>query len=85
LIYLGHRPFSASFYSQGQALVEKTPEALIKRLAIAPAYVAIRTSDLDYMPPALMRGLERLSAQGYFTLFRTKDAPVEAPALPASK
>jgi len=85
LIYLGHRPFSASFYSQGQALVEKTPEALIKRLAIAPAYVAIRTSDLDYMPAALMRGLERLSAQGYFTLFRTKDVQVEAPASPASK
>jgi hypothetical protein len=93
LIYLGHRPFSASFYSQGQALLEKTPEALIKRLESTPAYVAIRTSDLDYMPPALMSRLERLSKQGYFTLFLRKGSqaavpeasPAAAPASPASK
>lgn len=89
LIYLGHRPFSAAFYSQGKAQLEKTPDALIKRLEKAPAYVAIRTSDLDTMPPALLGGLERLSAQGYFTLFLKKGAqsvlPAAEPASPASK
>lgn len=95
LIYLGHRPFSAAFYSQGQAQLEKTPEALIKRLETTPAYVAIRTTDLDYMPAALMSGLERLSTQGYFTLFLKKGAvvpgvvpgvaPAAAPGSPASK
>jgi len=85
LIYLGHRPFSAAFYSQGRALLEKTPEALMKRLESTPAYVAIRTSDLDYMPPALMSRLERLSKQGYFTLFLRKDAPALVPGvLPAA-
>lgn len=72
LIYLGHRPFSAAFYSQGKAQLEKTPEALQKRLETTPAYVAIRTSDLGAMPPALMSGLERISSQGYFTLFIKK-------------
>jgi 4-amino-4-deoxy-L-arabinose transferase-like glycosyltransferase len=93
LIYLGHRPFSAAFYSQGKALLEKTPEALIKRLESTPAYVAIRTSDLDYMPPALMNNLERLSKQGYFTLFLRKGgqaglpeaSPGAAPVSPTSK
>jgi hypothetical protein len=93
LIYLGHRPFSAAFYSQGKAQLEKTPEDLIKRLDKAPAYVAIRTSDLGSMPPALMGGLERLSAQGYFTLFLKKSAqavvpgvlPAATPASPANK
>jgi hypothetical protein len=93
LIYLGYRPFSAAFYSQGKAQLEKTPEALIKRLDKAPAYVAIQTSDLGSMPPALMGGLERLSAQGYFTLFLKKDAhavvpgvlPTATPASPANK
>jgi 4-amino-4-deoxy-L-arabinose transferase-like glycosyltransferase len=85
LIYLGHRPFSAAFYSQGKALLEKTPEALIKRLETTPAYVAIRTSDLGSMPPALMSGLERLSAQGYFTLFLKKGVPAVVPGvLPAA-
>ncbi len=93
LIYLGYRPFSAAFYSQGKAQLEKTPEALIKRLDKVSAYVAIRTSDLGSMPPALMGGLERLSAQGYFTLFLKKDAqaavpgvlPAATPASPANK
>ena len=93
LIYLGYRPFSAAFYSQGKAQLEKTPEALIKRLDKAPAYVAIQTSDLGSMPPALMGGLERLSVQGYFTLFLKKDAqaavpgvlPTATPASPANK
>ncbi len=93
LIYLKHRPFSAAFYSQGKALLEKTPEALIKRLETTPAYVAIRTSDLDYMPPVLMSRLERLSKHGYFTLFLRKDAqavapgvlPAATPASPANK
>jgi len=85
LIYLGHRPFSAAFYSQGKAQIEKTPEALMKRLETTPAYVAIRTSDLDYMPPALLAGLERLSKQGYFTLFVKKSAQAVTPASPTSK
>jgi 4-amino-4-deoxy-L-arabinose transferase-like glycosyltransferase len=93
LIYLEHRPFSASFYSQGQALLEKTPETLIKRLESTPAYVAIRTSSLDYMPPALMSRLERLSKQGYFTLYLRKGSqaavpeasPAAAPVSPTSK
>jgi len=85
LIYLGHRPFSAAFYSQGTAQIEKTPEALMKRLETTPAYVAIRTSDLDYMPPALLADLERLSKQGYFTLFVKKGAQAATPASPASK
>jgi hypothetical protein len=93
LIYLEHRPFSAAFYSQGKAQLEKTPDALIKRLDKAPAYVAIRTSDLGSMPPALMGGLERLSSQGYFTLFLKKDAqavvpgvlPAATPTSPANK
>jgi 4-amino-4-deoxy-L-arabinose transferase-like glycosyltransferase len=85
LIYLKHRPFSAAFYSQGKALLEKTPEALIKRLETTSAYVAIRSSDLDYMPSALMSRLEPLSKQGYFTLFLRKDAHAAAPGdLPAA-
>jgi hypothetical protein len=85
LIYLGHRPFSASFYSQGKALLEKTPESLAKKLESAPAFVAIRTSDLETMPPSLLAGLESLSQHGYFTLFRQKGVSGGAPGLPASK
>lgn len=72
LIYLRHRPFSASFYSQGKAQIEKTPEALLKRLEAGPAYVAIRSSDLPYVPKALLDHLDRLSEHGYFTLYLKK-------------
>lgn len=85
LIYLGHRPFSAAFYSQGTAQIEKTPEGLLKRLETTPAYVAIRTSDLDYMPKPLLERLERLGKHGYFTLFLNQHAQAAAPTLPASK
>jgi 4-amino-4-deoxy-L-arabinose transferase-like glycosyltransferase len=85
LIYLGHRPFSASFYSQGKALLEKTPESLAKKLETTPAFVAIRTSNLAYMPASLLAGLEPLSKHGYFTLFRQKSVSGAVPGSPASK
>ncbi len=72
LIYLRHRPFSAAFYSRGQAQIERTPEALIKRLEAGQAYVAIRSTDLPYVPEALLDNLNRLSEHGYFTLFLKK-------------
>lgn len=82
LIYLGHRPFSAAFYSRGQAQVEKTADALAKRLETTPAFVAIRTSDLAYLPKPFVAGLEPLGVHGYFTLFQRKNAETTAPAQP---
>ena len=79
LIYLGQRPFSAAFYSRGHAQLEKTPEALVQRLNTTPAYVAIRSSYLTYMPPALLENLDRLSVHGHFTLFVTKSSHVAPP------
>jgi hypothetical protein len=72
LIYLGHRPFSASFYSRGAARLEATSESLARRLNTTSAYVAIRTNQLVYTPAALLARLERQSVHGYFTLFVTK-------------
>jgi len=85
LIYLGHRPFSAAFYSRGQAQIQKTPAELEKRLQGQVAYVAIRTSDLAYMPATLMTGLEPLGVHGYFTLFRKLSAAAATPTSPTSK
>lgn len=79
LIYLGQRPFSAAFYSRGHAQLEKTPEALVQRLNTTPAYVAIRSSYLTYMPPALLESLDRLSVHGHFTLFVTKSSHIVPP------
>jgi 4-amino-4-deoxy-L-arabinose transferase-like glycosyltransferase len=72
LIYLRHRPFSAAFYSQGKAQIERTSEALIKRLETEQAYVAIRTTDLPYVSRILLDKLDRLSQHGYFTLYFNK-------------
>ena len=85
LIYLGHRPFSAAFYSRGKAQVQKTPAELEKHLLNNSAYVAIRTTDVAYLPATLMAGLEPLGVHGYFTLFRKLNAAAATPALPASK
>lgn len=79
LIYLGHRPFSAAFYSQGQAQRVDTPEALAARLKTEIAFVAIRTTDVAAVPREIMSTLEPVGRHGYFTLFRRMNPAVTTP------
>src|SRR5262249_42417146 len=46
LIFIGFRPFSAEFYSHGQAVVVINDEAGWRRIGAGPASVATRVSSL---------------------------------------
>lgn len=53
LIFLGGRPYSASFYTNGKAENLKDIESLTKRLDKSPAFVALRPNQFSSLPAQL--------------------------------
>ena len=69
LIFLGTRPYSAQFYSHGQAERVTDLAALAQRLDGAPAWVALRVSQSRDLPDALRVRLNYESRHGAYDLF----------------
>ncbi len=67
LIFLGGRPYSAAFYSDGKAENAKDPSDLAKRLNQSPAFVALRPRELNNLPPELQA---RLYKKGFYNEYQ---------------
>lgn len=63
LIFLGGRPYSSSFYTNGKAENAEDVNQLAKRLNKSPAFVALRPRQLNSLPPELQ---VRLHKEGFY-------------------
>lgn len=61
LVFFGTPPYSAQFYSRGRAERIDGADALLQRLAKAPAWLAIKADQRGKLPPNLLAGMR---AQG---------------------
>ena len=70
LLFLGARPYSAAFYSHGQAEWVSNGEALIRRLAGSDtAYVVMASERVPRVPADLRRTLRDLGTYGRYKLY----------------
>ena len=73
LIYYGVRPFSAAFYTQGQAIEIKDEGELQSRLASpSPFFLAVETGKAKRFPKEWLEMLEPVAVHGFYTLFKKK-------------
>jgi len=72
LIYLYDRPYSASFYSRGQALVVKDPFLIFSELESSPQvdFVAVSSRRLSLFPEQMLARFENLGDYNGYTLLR---------------
>lgn len=57
LVFFGTPPYSAEFYSHGRAERVDGAEAVVQRLAGAPAWLALKTDQRGKLPPGLLAGM----------------------------
>ena len=69
LIFYPVRPYSAAFYSRGQARQISQPSNLLARLTQPPAFLAVKTSAVATLPPQVQTQLQWLARHGGYTLF----------------
>lgn len=69
LIYLKARPYSASFYSQGEAKQVNDMEELKERLDHGPAFVALKDKQKRNLPFELQSRLSRQGRYGDYELY----------------
>ncbi len=69
LAFYPERPYSAAFYSRGQAGEITQAAQLLTRLATPPLFLAVKTSDQDTLPPEVQARLQRQAEYGEYTLF----------------
>jgi len=73
LVYFGVRPFSAAFYTQGQAAVVKEDSSLQELLSRPSGFfLAVETGKANRFPKAWLDQLEPVSVHGFYTLFKKK-------------
>lgn len=73
LIYVGERPFSAQFYSQGRAQRIDGPEHLTQALAGGGRdFFALPAGSFKMLPETVREKLDRLGTYGRFELVRAK-------------
>ncbi len=73
LIYVGERPFSAQFYTQGRALRIDSPEHLTQALESGGQdFFALPTGSFKTLPQAVRVRLDRIGTYGRFELLRAK-------------
>jgi 4-amino-4-deoxy-L-arabinose transferase-like glycosyltransferase len=80
LVFLGRRPFSAAFYSQGRAESVCCNDDLQSRLNRGPVFVAVKSDDLNRLPEALVSQFRFVSRQGDYQLFLAVPGPEDTPA-----
>lgn len=71
LIFYPERPFSAEFYSRGEAGLMRDYQRLSKLAASSNAFVAMKADDIDRIPPADRNHLRPVVEKGVYALFRT--------------
>lgn len=69
LVFLGIRPYSADFYSSGQAERVIDATALAKRLETAPVWVALRGGQYNSLPAPVQHRLQSKGRHGSYDLF----------------
>ena len=69
LIFYPERPYSAAFYSRGQAERVSQPAELFTRMAKQPAFLAVKTTAVATLPAELHPQLQWLARHGDYTLF----------------
>lgn len=78
LIFYPARPYSAAFYSRGKAEQITQPSGLLTRLTGPPAFLAVESSAVATLPPALHSQLQFVAQHRDYSLFfmRAGAAPV---------
>ncbi len=73
LVYFGVRPFSAAFYTQGQAAVVKEGNSLQELLSRPTGFfLAVETGKANRFPKEWLDQLEPISVHGFYTLYKKK-------------
>lgn len=81
LAFYPARPYSAAFYSRGQAEQITQPARLLTRLTAQSLFLAVKTSAMDTLPPQVRTRLLWQAQHGDYTLFYTgTGTPPAAPA-----
>lgn len=78
LVFYPKRPFSAEFYSRGEAGLVRDRERLSELAASSHAFVAMAPERIDRMPPADRDHLRPVIEKGAYALFRTLPAGGQA-------
>lgn len=79
LLFHPQRPYSATFYSRGQAQLIPEPAKLAERLAQQDALLAVYVGALSQLPPAWLPCLSVLERHGDYVLFSTRPASIGVP------
>lgn len=79
LLFHPQRPYSATFYSQGQAQLIPEPAKLAERLAQQDALLAVYVGALSQLPPPWLPCLSVLERHGDYVLFTARPASVATP------
>jgi hypothetical protein len=75
LVYVGDPPMSAKFYAHGTPRHVADVAALRPLLAVAAdAFLAVRTSEVDRLPPEIRARLVPIGDFGDYSLFRKRSA-----------
>ncbi|MDO8773638.1 MAG: glycosyltransferase family 39 protein [Burkholderiaceae bacterium] len=69
LAFYPERPYSAAFYSRGQAEQITQAAQLLSRLTTPPLFLAVRTSAMDTLPSEARTRLQWQAQHGEYTLF----------------
>jgi 4-amino-4-deoxy-L-arabinose transferase-like glycosyltransferase len=78
LIFFPEMPYSASFYSQGQAKRIKETQILIQQLQDKPALLAVKSEDLALLPSETRLRLVSVARFGPYELLATPEAAATA-------
>lgn len=79
LLFYPQRPYSATFYSQGQAELIPNASKLAERLAQQDALLAVYVGALSQLPPTWLACLSVLERHGDYVLFSTRPASADVP------
>ena len=80
LLFHPQRPYSATFYSRGQAELIPAATKLAERLAQQDALLAVYVGALSQLPSAWLPCLSVLEGHGEYLLFSTRPASVGMPS-----
>ncbi|NQW94175.1 MAG: glycosyltransferase family 39 protein [Polaromonas sp.] len=69
LLFMGDLPYSASFYSKGQARALPGNPELAQRLQAGPVFVALNPDQVKALPPELVPKLKLVATSGAYKLY----------------
>jgi len=75
LLFLGQRPYSAAFYSDGKAEEVRDISELLSRIRREPFFIAVDADDVANLPAALQERLTLVRHRGDYQLFHVRSVP----------